>query len=271
VRWQCVSQNKILNDKLISVIEAEKIDNKKPSKLLGAHVVLNNSIFAIELEKAKKYMGDGFKSRYQSFSMEQVAKEKANYIFYITIMEAVLEFPVFASANIDEPITEEEESALASDEATATTLGYAIASMTYMLNTQAGFNRDQVYNLLEPIFNLAIIPYAEQAIKKKPKTLKSFSSFEAQINEYPELERIKKVSDLLMQNIGNQDQRSLYGNYAECIFRAVENNFSSEESRIYFFGKMMELGNQRVGEYLTVIDGEIEKALIDYLSALQEL
>ncbi|MGQ7248133.1 hypothetical protein ACUN9Y_12420 [Halomonas sp. V046] len=271
IKFLLDNRNKIIGDKLKAFVESKKSESGAPRDLLEKQAAFNSSIFAAEFEKAKRHMRNGFSSHGVGFSKEQFAKKKADYLFYMKVMEVALEFPSFASEKISDTITREEASALASDEAIITTLGYIIASTSYMLEFQAGFNQDQVQSVLEPVFSLAILPYAEQAAKGKPKTLKSFSSSEARIQEIPELARIKKVAHVLMQNIGNKDMRSLCGNYTNFITSATEHAFDSKDAQLNFFSKMWKLGDGDVEEYLNKVDENLEEGLIDYLSALQGL
>jgi hypothetical protein len=265
------------------LLEAPEPASPAPSKGLASFakcaepvVAQRPSLFRRKQEEGQQYLEQfqaharGASARQRDSEEFQQALEQFHTIqFGMGVLSGAMQVPRFVAGALDEALSANEQAALASDETTLLGLGYAIASMSYMLGEQAGFNEDQIAELLYPLLNALIIPYAQQSVDGGRKTLRSVARPMEQLTESELMKDFQFNCRRMGMNIANGHLEDLAGNFTFAVYQAVEAQFASKEEALGLSRKLDDFARDGFDAYRQQTDEALEALLIRYMEAQQ--
>jgi hypothetical protein len=152
-------------------------------------------------------------------------------------------------------------------------LSYATASMSFLLYTEGGFDSEQVNELLAPVLEMLVIPYAQQSLETPThKTLKNITNPYETLLASEILKEYKSMSTLFSKNISRQDSRSLTTNFNQALFKFSREAFDSPDERVAFFHKLdTDEARQIISDELESLYAELESTLVNHLEGRSDL
>ncbi|TXH93045.1 MAG: hypothetical protein E6Q71_00025 [Pseudomonas sp.] len=146
-------------------------------------------------------------------------------------------------------------------------LSYATTSMSFLLRSEAGYDEDQVANLLAPALDILIVSYATDLLgHSATKTLRDTVNPYERVLASETMKSYKTMSSVFSKNIERQDGESLSGYFEHFVVRSSVDVFEEPNDRFELSSKMSsDEGRQVVLSVLAELDAQLESALVQHL------
>jgi len=160
-----------------------------------------------------------------------------------------------------------ERSAFELDSAIFVMLTYATTSMSFLLRSEAGYDEDQVANLLAPALDVLIVSYATDLLgHSAAKTLRDTANPYERVLASETMKSYKTMSSVFSKNIERQDGESLSGYFEHFVVRSSIDVFEEPNDRFELSSKMSsDEGRQIVLDVLAELDAQLESTLVQHL------
>lgn len=262
------------------VVRDAELAAKEPVKKLAAFArggqvsaVARPSFYLRSLGECERFIAEFAKEAKEASRSEQNSAEFKEYLrtYQLTKYCAdTLSLSIEALARIRDRLSlsdQAERSAFELDSVIFVMLTYATTSMSHLLRSEAGYDEDQVANLLAPALDILIVSYASDLLgHSAAKTLRDTVNPYERVLASETMKNYKMMSSFFAKNIERQDGESLSGHFEHFVVRSSIDAFEEPNDRFELSSKMSsDDGRQIVLDVLAELDAQLESTLVQHL------